>query len=444
MFVFGYNTGVINSPKKDVKQFIVDVYVERWGVVPDDDVQEDLFSFIVAIFALGGLIGGFGAGWIANGLGRKGGLLLTSAAGIVASLMLGFARMAGSHEMLLAGRFLIGACSGLFTSLSPMYISEVAPINLRGLLGVCNQLSVTVAVLVAQLLGSDFGLQQWDLLLGLSAVPCVLQLVLLPFCPESPRYLLLTADRKEDAVTALSWLRAAPPAHVRHEVQAMEEEEQGAEPPMGILQLLANSSLRRPLAIAAVLQLSQQLSGINGVLYYSTDIFKRAGLDESAAKNTTVGVGGVMVLMTLLSAPFADRAGRRALMLVGLVGMFVTSLAVTGTLALSDYSAMRALAIVSVLAFVVLFSVGPGSIPWLITAELFSQGPRPAAVSVATIVNWTANLAVGLAFPPLQKKLDYLVFAPFSALLLAFSLFTAFLVPETKNKTFREIADSLR
>ncbi|KAK3923707.1 Glucose transporter type 1 [Frankliniella fusca] len=445
MFLFGYNTGVINSPKKDITNFINETYMSRWGVEATETEQENLFSYIVAAFALGGLIGGFGAGWLANGMGRKGGLLLTSAVGIVASLMLGFARMAGSHEMLLAGRFLIGACSGLFTSLSPMYISEVAPVNLRGGLGVCNQLSVTIAVLAAQLLGADFGLKDsWDLLLGLSAVPCILQLVLLPWCPESPRFLLLTAGKKEAAVAALSWLRAAPPAHVNQEVQAVEEEEQGAEPPMGILQLLASSALRRPLMIAAVLQLSQQLSGINGVLYYSTSVFQTAGLDEAAAKNTTVGVGGVMVLMTLLSAPFADRAGRRALMLVGLVGMFVASLAVTATLALSDYAAMRALAIVSVLAFVVLFSVGPGSIPWLITAELFSQGPRPAAVAVATVVNWGANFVVGLAFPPLQTELKFLVFVPFTVLLLLFALFTAFFVPETKNKTFREIADSLR
>lgn len=138
------------------------------------------------------------------------------------------------------------------------------------------------------------------------------------------------------------------------------------------------------------------------MLYYSTDVFTRAGLSESAAKSTTVGVGGIMVLMTLVSAPFMDRLGRRALMLVGLTGMFVTSLAITGTLALRDYQVMRALAVVAVLAFVVLFSVGPGSIPWLITAELFSQGPRPAAVAVATVVNWGANFVVSIVFPMLQ------------------------------------------
>ncbi|KAJ1521313.1 hypothetical protein ONE63_002990 [Megalurothrips usitatus] len=449
MFVFGYNTGVINAPKNDIKAFIADVYRERWGpdaarVDPDNDPFESMFSYIVAAFPLGGLLGGFFCGWLADGLGRKGGLLLTSAAGVLASLLLGCARLAGSHEMLLAGRFLIGVCSALFTSLSPMYISEVAPLNLRGGLGMCNQLSVTLGLLVSQLLGADFSPVQWDLLLGLSAVPCLLLLAPLVVCPESPRFLLLSAKRDQDAVNALAWLRAAPAAHVRPEIQAMEAEEEGAEPPMGILTLLTSAALRRPLVIAAVLQLSQQLSGINGVLYYSTSVFQEAGMAEDAAKNTTVGVGGIMVVMTLVSAPFADRLGRRALMLVGLVGMFVCSLGVTATLALEQYVAMRALAVVAVLAFVVLFSVGPGSIPWLITAELFSQGPRPAAVAVATVVNWAANFAVSIAFPPMQKELKYLVFAPFSALLFLFSLFAAFRVPETKNKTFREIADSLR
>lgn len=181
------------------------------------------------------------------------------------------------------------------------------------------------------------------------------------------------------------------------------------------------------------------------MLYYSTDVFTKAGLEESTAKLATVGTGGIMVLMTLVSTFFVDRLGRRALLLLGLVGMFVSSLAVTATLALAGESeVVRALAVVSVLAFVVLFSLGPGSIPWLITAELFSQGPRPAAMACSVTVNWAANLVVSLAFPPMQVALQYLVFAPFSVLLFLFSLFTALLVPETKNKTVREIADSFR
>ncbi|CAG0905964.1 unnamed protein product, partial [Cyprideis torosa] len=102
------------------------------------------------------------------------------------------------------------------------------------------------------------------------------------------------------------------------------------------------------------------------------------------------------------------------------------------------------MSVVSTFAFVVFFALGPGSIPWLITAELFSQGPRPAAMSIAVLVNWLANFCVGLAFPQLQVLLDDYTFLPFSVLLAGFWIFTYYLVPETRGKTFEEISDLFR
>ena len=102
------------------------------------------------------------------------------------------------------------------------------------------------------------------------------------------------------------------------------------------------------------------------------------------------------------------------------------------------------LAVVSVLFYVVFFAVGPGSIPWMITAELFSQGPRPAAMSVAVLVNWSANFFVGIGFPTMQTSLENYTFLPFSVFLALFWVFTYRKVPETKNKTFDEIATLFR
>lgn len=167
-----------------------------------------------------------------------------------------------------------------------------------------------------------------------------------------------------------------------------------------MLQLLGSSELRMPLLIALVMQLSQQLSGINAIFYYSTDVFRSAGLDVTQAKYATSAVGGCMVLMTLVSIPLMDRAGRRTLHLTGLGGMFLTSIFLTISLLLKFvYTAFGVASVISVLLFTVFFAIGPGSIPWLITAELFSQGPRPAAISIAVLVNWFTNFLVGLAFP---------------------------------------------
>lgn len=133
---------------------------------------------------------------------RKGGLLLNNVLGVGGACLMGFAKLAASYELLFIGRFLIGVNCGLNTSLVPMYITEIAPLNLRGGLGTLNQLAVTIGLLLSQvlgieqILGTDDG---WPLLLGLAVVPALLQLVLLPMCPESPRYLLMTKHWEEEA-----------------------------------------------------------------------------------------------------------------------------------------------------------------------------------------------------------------------------------------------------
>jgi len=203
--------------------------------------------------------------------------------------------------------------------------------------------------------------------------------------------------------------------------------------------------LLMPLGIGIVMQLSQQLSGINAVLYYSTTIFTDAGLSIDSAKYATIGTGAIMVGMTLVSIPLMDRAGRRTLHLWGLGGMFIFSIFITISLLVKELiDWVRYVAVVATLSFVVFFAVGPGSIPWMITAELFSQGPRPAAMSIAVLVNWLANFLVGLFFLPLKGWLENYTFLPFSVLLAFFWVFTYKIVPETKNKTFEEITTLFR
>lgn len=207
-----------------------------------------------------------------------------------------------------------------------------------------------------------------------------------------------------------------------------------------MLQLICSPTLRSPLIIGVVMQLSQQLSGINAVFYYSTLLFISSGLTEESAKFATIGIGAIMVGMTLVSIPLMDRTGRRTLHLYGLGGMFIFSIFITISFLIKEMiDWMSYLSVVSVLSFVVFFAVGPGSIPWMITAELFSQGPRPAAMSIAVLVNWTANFLVGIGFPTMKNSLENYTFLPFSVFLAIFWIFTYKKVPETKNKTFEEI-----
>nr|CAH7753756.1 unnamed protein product [Callosobruchus chinensis] len=406
MFQFGYNTGVINAPQGNIEDFMKDLYKQRYGEDLDNDSVERLYSIAVSIFAIGGMLGGFGGGMVANKFGRKGGLLLNNVLGIGGGVLMWCTKLAHSYEMLFFGRFIIGVNCGLNTSLVPMYISEISPLNLRGGLGTVNQLAVTIGLLLSQVLGIEqiFGTNDgWPLLLGLAVVPALLQLVLLPICPESPRYLLITKQWEEEARKALRRLRASNAVEEDIEEMRAEERAQQAEASISMAELICSPTLRAPLVIGVVMQLSQQLSGINAVFYYSTNLFVSSGLPAESAKFATIGIGCIMFIMTLISIPLMDRMGRRTLHLYGLGGMFIFSIFITISFLIKEMiDWMSYLSVVSTLCFVKFFAVGPGSIPWMITAELFSQGPRPAAMSIAVLVNWIANFVVGIGFPSMK------------------------------------------
>lgn len=443
MLQFGYNTGVINAPEVNIENFMKYVYRDRYGEEIQEDSVKLLYSLAVSIFAIGGMLGGFSGGMIANKFGRKGGLLLNNVLGIGGACLMAFTKVSHSYEMLFLGRFIIGVNCGLNTSLVPMYISEIAPLNLRGGLGTVNQLAVTIGLLISQILGIEQILgtdDGWPVLLGLAICPAALQLILLPVCPESPRYLLITKQWEEEARKALRRLRASNQVEEDIEEMRAEQRAQQSESTISMTELICSPTLRSPLIIGVVMQLSQQLSGINAVFYYSTGLFINSGLSEETAKFMTIGIGAIMVAMTLVIMPLMDRMGRRTLHLYGLGGMFIFSIFITISFLIKEMiDWMSYLSVVSTLSFVVFFALGPGSIPWMITAELFSQGPRPAAMSIAVLVNWLANFLVGIGFPTMNTALENYTFLPFSVFLAIFWIFTYKKVPETKNKTFEEI-----
>jgi len=159
--------------------------------------------------------------------------------------------------------------------------------------------------------------------------------------------------------------------------------------------------VRWALLITVVVQLSQQLSGINAVIYYSTTIFQHAGFSPSESQNLNLAIGATNIVVTIISVFLMDRLGRRILHLTGLAGMFITVIILVISLLVGSSKGWSYISLIMTILFVALFAVGPGSIPWLITAELFNQAFRVPASSVAVMVNWTANFAVGLGFKPI-------------------------------------------
>ncbi|XP_048242743.1 glucose transporter type 1-like [Haliotis rufescens] len=447
-FQFGYNTGVINAPEARIKDFMNATDISRDGQEMDVDTQTNLFAVLVAAFAIGGAVGGLLAGLWADYFGRKNGSLINAVIGIGAAALLYFGRMAATYEMIIVGRLVVGFNCGLYTALAPIYLSEIASVNIRGALGVLHQLFVVSGILISQILGFPEILgnkEYWDILLGLTAIPCVVQLIVMPFCPESPRHLLIAKGREQDARTALQSLRGIEDVDAEISEMRIEAEQAQSEAKVSVIKLFQKRSLRMPLLISIVMHLSQQLSGIVAIFYYSGNLFKGAGLDESTATHATSGVGAVMVVMTLVTIPLMDRVGRRTLHLIGLGGMAVSSILITVCLSLLDrVEWFKVASIATSLLFVVFFALGPGSIPWLIVAELFSQGPRSSAISVSVLVNWVANFCVGYAFPQMQKGLGSYSFVPFTVMIILFWIFVFMFLPETKGRTIEEISSIWR
>lgn len=473
-FQHGWATGVVNCPQWFVMTWIrgcnaswpdpstletnaganTSITDGKKGYWPEDYAKCDMtkaevtavWSLVVSIFCVGGMIGGSSVGLISSRLGRKGGLLLNNVLMIVGGGLMLCSKYADSYEMLIAGRFFIGVNAGINAGIAPMYLTEISPTALRGAIGTVYQLIITISILLSQvigmegILGNDMG---WSILFALTVVPGIFQLATLPFCPESPKFLLLDKDDEERAVSALTWLRGRVDVHAEMDEMRAEQEKMKLTPHISFKEMFTNGALRSPLFIALMMMLAQQLSGINAAIFFSTEIFKDAGLTTQDAQSATLGMGGMNVAMTIISLILIEKAGRKTLMLSGLGVMLICTTCLLICLLVKTPIASY-LSIIFVIMFVVGFATGPGSIPWFFVNELFQQSARPMAASMAVVVNWTANFLVAQCFEPMRLAFGPYVFIVFIITQIFFLIYVFFKVPETKNKTIDEITAQFR
>ncbi|KFZ66858.1 Solute carrier family 2, facilitated glucose transporter member 1, partial [Podiceps cristatus] len=337
---FGYNTGVINAPQKVIEDFYNRTWLYRYEEPISPATLTTLWSLSVAIFSVGGMIGSFSVGLFVNRFGRRNSMLMSNILAFVSAVLMGFSKMAFSFEMLILGRFII-----------------VAPPARRGALVTFHQLGIVVGILIAQVFGLDLIMGNdslWPLLLGFIFVPALLQCIILPFAPESPRFLLINRNEENKAKSVLKKLRGT--TDVSSDLQEMKEESRQMmrEKKVTIMELFRSPMYRQPILIAIVLQLSQQLSGINAVFYYSTSIFEKSGVEQPVY--ATIGSGVVNTAFTVVSLFVVERAGRRTLHLIGLAGMAGCAVLMTIALTLLDQMPwMSYLSIVAIFGFVAFF-----------------------------------------------------------------------------------------
>uniref|UniRef100_A0AAY5EJ94 Major facilitator superfamily (MFS) profile domain-containing protein n=1 Tax=Electrophorus electricus TaxID=8005 RepID=A0AAY5EJ94_ELEEL len=383
--LYGYNLAVVNHPAQYIKEFFNLTTVERYGTSMSTEGLTVLYSVTVSIFALGGLVGSFTVRMLVTKFGRKGTLVKSTALVFAGSGLMGFSRAFGVPEMIIVGRFLTGVHSGIALSVVPMYLGEIAPKNLRGFLGLVPSIFICIGVFFAQILGLQEILgeeQHWPLFLSLTAVPAFIQLMLLPWFPESPRYLLIEKHNIHATVAALKTYRGK--ANNQEEVEEMQEEQH------------FHSSVQ------------------------------------------TVSVCELLRDRTCFTI---ERIGRKPLLIGGFGFMGICCSGITFSLILqARVPFMHYISVACVVGIIAGFCIGPAGVPFLVTGELFTQSHRPAAYIVGGALNWLSNFTVGFLFPFLQMSAGAFCYLVFFGVCIGVAVYVYFIIPETKNKTFMEIS----
>uniref|UniRef100_A0A8C6STL4 Solute carrier family 2 member 11b n=1 Tax=Neogobius melanostomus TaxID=47308 RepID=A0A8C6STL4_9GOBI len=442
-FQYGYNISVINAPTMYVQKFINQTWIERYHTTISEDFLTLLWSIIVSIFTLGGLIGASIGGTLSVKLGRKGTLLANNAFSLTAALLMGLSWPTGLFELLIVGRFFSGINAGIAICVQPLYLGEIAPTALRGAMGMGTSIFITGGILTGQVMGLREFLgreEYWPILLATTCIPAIVQLIVLPFFPESPRYLLIDKGDSEGCKKALKQLHGVGVCDTEREDIEKEKLNAAGVQAKKPWELFTDHSVRWQLLTIFLLNTAQQLNGINAIYFYADYIFRQSGLPEDKIRYVTVGTGACECLSALTCGMLIECLGRKVLIMGGYSLMSICCILFTLSLTFQEVSpVVPYLSMACVFAFILSFGLGPGGVTNILTTELFTQASRPAAYMIAGSVNWCSFFFIGLLFPFIVRGLQQYCFLVFLVVCVAVVTYIFLVVPETKNKTFLEI-----
>jgi sugar porter (SP) family MFS transporter len=398
---------------------------------------------------IGCLVGALLAGGLSDKFGRKRLLILAALLFVVTSI--GNA-LAGNFSVFIAWRMLGGVAIGLASSLSPMYIAEIAPAGMRGKLVSINQLTIVIGILMAQFINwylvrnlpvgatdefiksSWFGQQGWRWMFGLTSIPSTLFFICMFVVPESPRWLAKNgrSDQAQAVLAGIGGTDYARAALTDIKSTLAAEEIQHVR-----FADLLEPKMWRVLVLGVTLAVFQQWCGINVIFNYAEEIFRAAGYDISGVLKNIAWTGSVNLAFTFVALGTVDRGGRRPLMLLGAGGLALIYVAIGGCYA----AGVKGLPmLLLVLAAIGCYAMSLAPVTWVVISEIFPNRIRGAAMSLAVTSLWIACFILTYSFPWLNARLGPAgTFWLYAAICVAGFLFIFRRLPETRGKTLEQI-----
>jgi sugar porter (SP) family MFS transporter len=401
-------------------------------------LSDSMLGFTVASALIGTIVGSITVGKAADAEGRRGILIILAALFCISAL--GCA-LAWGWWPFMTFRFIGGLGIGGASVVSPMYIAEISPAAHRGRLVALTQFNIVLGILLAYLsnyiiVSLHVGENEARWMFGVMAAPAAVFFLLLWLIPQSPRWLV--AQGRVEEARRIFMQCGTDGGRVDNEIKeiqaSLDLSEHAVEEPF------FRAKYRTPILMAIAIAAFNQLSGINAILYYSADIFKKAGADTTSAALQSVIIGLTNLIFTMAALTVIDRFGRRKLMLVGSVG-YIASLSVA---AYSFYTHTGgALLLGTLLVFIASHAFGQGAVIWVFLSEIFPNRVRARGQALGSSVHWIMAAAISWTFPIIAAKSGGHIFAFYALCMVGQLLWVIVIMPETKGVSLEAIQKRL-
>ena len=420
-FLFGFDTVVISGADKKLQ--------EIWG-------SSDAFhgAVVMAMALWGTVVGALFGGIPTNKIGRKKTLIWIGVFYFVSALG---SALANDPYTFAFFRFLGGLGVGASTIAAPAYVSEIAPAKDRGRLVGLYQFNIVLGILIAFLsnyLLRNVGENAWRWMMGVEAIPALIYTIFVLAVPESPRW-LISKFRTEEAKKVMGIINPGTDieklmAEIKTENSFVDKEEH-----------IYTKKYRFPLMLAFLIAFFNQFSGINAFLYYAPRIFQEAGLGESTALLSSIGIGVVNLVFTLMGIFLIDRLGRKVLMYIGSVGYIIS----LGLVSAAFFLGWTGMAVpVFLFFFIAAHAIGQGAVIWVFISEIFPNHLRASGQAFGSSTHWVLAAIIPSLIPFLFSTIGAgAVFLIFTLMMVLQLLFVAFIMPETKGVPLEELSKQL-